>query len=322
MPDPLPLPDPLPRPRVVPQAPLPPERVVPQAPLPYLNGLAPLRIRLPHGDSAATILEFLTREYPEDQWAAQMESGEVVDEKGRRWGSESSYAPGRFVYFYREPAPETPVPFELDILYDADGIVVVDKPHFLATIPRGMHVTETATVRLRRLLDCPDVTPAHRLDRATAGVLIFTRTKELRRPYQELFSEREVLKEYEAIAGFEPALEFPRVVRSRILKDHGVMVAREEPGEPNSETRIELIEQLGDWAKYRLFPHTGRTHQLRIHLSSLGIPIKGDPYYPTYTRTPADDFDNPLQLLARAVEFDDPITGEHRRFESRRTLAG
>lgn len=298
-------------------------RVVPQAPLlPYRNGLAPLRIRLPHGDLAPTVLAWLEREHPDDPWAASMVAGEVVDEKGRPWNPESAYAPGRFVHFYREPAPEVHVPFELDILYDADGLVVVDKPHFLATIPRGMHVTETATVRLRRLLDCPDITPAHRLDRATAGVLIFTRPKELRRPYQELFSEREVLKEYEAVAGFDPSLEFPRVVRSRILKDHGVMVAREEPGEPNSETRIELISNAGSWARYRLFPHTGRTHQLRIHLSSLGIPIKGDPYYPVYTRTPADDFDTPLQLLARAIEFDDPITGERRRFESRRTLAG
>lgn len=249
-----------------------------------------------------------------------MAAGDVVDEKGRRWGTESRYAPGRFVYFYREPAPEVPVPFELEILYDDDGIVVVDKPHFLATIPRGMHVTETATVRLRRLLDCPDATPAHRLDRATAGVLIFTRAKELRRPYQELFSERSVLKEYEAVARFDPSLEFPRVVRSRILKDHGVMVAREEPGEPNSETRIELIDRVGESARYRLFPHTGRTHQLRIHMSALGIPIMGDPYYPVYTRTAFDDFANPLQLLARAVEFADPITGEPRRFESRRTL--
>lgn len=247
--------------------------------------------------------------------------GEVVDEKARPWTVESRYAPGRFVYFHRVPAPETPVPFELDVLYDAEGIVVVDKPHFLATIPRGMHVTETATVRLRRLLGCEDLTPAHRLDRATAGVLIFTRSRELRRPYQELFSSRAVLKEYEAVAGFDPSLEFPRVVRSRILKDHGVMVAREEPGEPNSETRIELVERFGDTARYRLFPHTGRTHQLRIHLSSLGIPIKGDAYYPVY-RTAADDFDSPLQLLARAVEFDDPITGGRRRFVSRRTLAG
>ena len=307
--------------RVIPQAPLLPNRVIPQAPLlPFRDGLAPLRIRLPHGETAATVLDFLVREYPADHWAEMMAEGDVVDEKARRWTADSPYAPGRFVYFHRTPAPEVPVPFELDILHDDDGIVVVDKPHFLATIPRGMHVTETATVRLRRLLDCPHLTPAHRLDRATAGVLIFTRTADLRRPYQELFSSRSVLKEYEAVAGCDPELDFPRTVRSRIEKDHGVMVAREEPGEPNSETRIELIETMGEWARYRLFPHTGRTHQLRIHMSSLGIPIKGDPYYPVFTRTAADDFSAPLQLLARAIEFDDPVTGERRRFESQRNL--
>lgn len=277
---------------------------------------------MPHDEDAVTVLDYLVRELPDDPWVEMMAEGQVVDEKSRPWHADSRYAAGRFVHFHRTPAPEVSVPFPLEILHDDGDIVVVDKPHFLATIPRGMHVTETATVRLRRLLDCSDVAPAHRLDRATAGVLIFTRSKQLRRPYQELFASRSVLKEYEAVAAFDASLDFPRVVRSRIVKEHGVMVAREEPGEPNSETRIELIDRTGKWARYRLFPHTGRTHQLRIHMSSLGIPIKGDPYYPTFTRTPADDFDNPLQLLARAIEFDDPITGERRRFESRRTLVG
>ncbi|MCZ4079566.1 pseudouridine synthase [Rhodococcus sp. H36-A4] len=290
-------------------------------PLPYRHGLAPLRIRLPHEESSKTVFEYLSREYPADPWEQSMISGEVVDEKGRPWGSESAYAPGRFVYFYRDPAPETPVPFEMDVLYDGDGIVVVDKPHFLATIPRGRHVTETATVRARRMFDCPDLTPAHRLDRATAGVLIFTRTKELRRPYQELFSSRSVLKEYEAIAPYDPTLEFPRVIRSRIIKEHGVMVAHEEPGEPNSETRVEMIEILGERARYRLFPKTGKTHQLRIHLSSMGIPIEGDPFYPEFRSVPGDDFTEPLRLLARAVEFEDPITGASRRFRSNRSLS-
>ena len=212
------------------------------------------------------------------------------------------------------------MPFQIVILHQDDDLLVVDKPHFLATIPRGRHVTETATVRLRKQFDCPDLTPAHRLDRATAGVLLFTKTKHARRPYQELFSSRNVTKEYEAVAGFDAALQFPCVVRSRILKEHGVMTAYEEPGEPNSETRIELIDALGDLARYRLFPKTGKTHQLRIHLSSLGIPIVNDPYYPVYTSTPADEFSRPLQLLARALEFTDPINGEVRRFVSSRTL--
>ncbi|MDV6231502.1 pseudouridine synthase [Rhodococcus cercidiphylli] len=288
--------------------------------LPFRDGLAPLRLLLPHGDSAITIVEYLERELPEDDWRRAVLDAEVVDEKSRPISIDTRYRAGSQVYFYRVPAQEVPVPFEIGILHEDDDLLVVDKPHFLATIPRGRHVTETATVRLRKQFDCPDLTPAHRLDRATAGVLLFTKTKHARRPYQELFSSRNVTKEYEAVAGFDAALEFPRIVRSRILKKHGVMTAYEEPGEPNSETLIELIDQIGTVARYRLFPKTGKTHQLRIHLSSLGIPIVNDPYYPVFTSVPAEDFTRPLQLLARALNFTDPLTGEPRRFVSARTL--
>ncbi|MFY2788713.1 pseudouridine synthase [Rhodococcus sp. MALMAid1271] len=288
--------------------------------LPFRDGLAPLRLLLPHGDSARTIVEYLEREMPEDDWRRAICDAELVDEKSRPITLDSRYRPGSQVYFYRVPAQEVSVPFEIGILHEDEDLLVVDKPHFLATIPRGRHVTETALVRLRKQFDCADLTPAHRLDRATAGVLLFTKTKHARRPYQELFSSRSVTKEYQAIAGFDATLEFPRIVRSRIQKEHGVMTAYEEPGEPNSETRIELIDTLGTLARYRLFPRTGKTHQLRIHLSSLGIPIVGDPYYPVYTSVPADDFARPLQLLARALNFTDPLTGEPRRFVSARTL--
>ncbi|MCZ4522258.1 pseudouridine synthase [Rhodococcus ruber] len=288
--------------------------------LPFRDGLAPMRLLLPHGDPATTIAEYLEREMPQDDWRRAMRDAEVVDEKSRPISIDTRYRAGSQVYFYRVPAQEVPVPFEIGILHEDDDLLVVDKPHFLATIPRGRHVTETATVRLRKQFDCPDLTPAHRLDRATAGVLLFTKTKHARRPYQELFSTRNVAKEYGAVAGFDAALQFPRVVRSRILKEHGVMTAYEEPGEPNSETRIELVDTFGDRALYRLFPKTGKTHQLRIHLSSLGIPIENDPYYPVFTSVPADDFTRPLQLLARALNFTDPLTGEPRRFVSARTL--
>lgn len=288
--------------------------------LPFRDGLAPLRVLLPHGDPATTIAEYLEREMPEDDWRRAMRDAEVVDEKSRPISVDTRYRAGSQVYFYRVPAQEVPVPFEIGILHEDDDLLVVDKPHFLATIPRGRHVTETATVRLRRQFECPEITPAHRLDRATAGVLLFTKTKRARRPYQELFSSRSVTKEYEAVAGFDAALKFPRIVRSRILKEHGVMTAYEEPGEPNSETRIELLGTFGTFARYRLFPKTGKTHQLRIHLCSLGVPIVDDPYYPSFNSVPAEDFTRPLQLLARALTFEDPLTHEERRFESRRTL--
>ena len=292
------------------------------APLPVRNGLGPDRIRMPAGLGAKTVAEFLVETYPDERahWLSLIDGGEVVDEHGRVVDRATRYAPTRFVYFYRDPAPEIPVPFEIDILHRDDHLVVIDKPHFLATIPRGAHITETAVVRLRRALDLPDLTPAHRLDRMTAGVLVFLIRPEDRRAYQELFVSQQVTKEYEAVAGHDPALEFPRTIRSRIVKEHGIMTATEEPGEPNSETVVDLIEIRDGRARYRLLPKTGRTHQLRLHMSSLGLPIEGDNYYPDFRRSEPGDFSTPLRLLARAIEFTDPRSGRVRRFESRRTL--
>ncbi|WP_137726055.1 pseudouridine synthase [Prescottella subtropica] len=290
-----------------------------RAPLPVRDGLGPDRIRMPADRVAGTVVEFLTAAHPDENWASRLAAREVVDEHGRIVDETTAYQPTRFVYFYREPAPEVPVPFDVDVLYRGDGLVVVDKPHFLATIPRGTHIRETVTVRLRRDLDLPDLVPVHRLDRMTAGVLLCTTEPGLRRPYQEMFERRQVTKVYEAIAPAVPG-EFPRTVRSRIRKVHGELAATEEAGQPNSETRIEVVDRHGDLARYRLHPHTGRTHQLRLHLCSLGAPIVGDNFYPVFRRRDPHDFTDPLRLLARSLAFDDPITGAPRHFESRRTL--
>jgi len=234
------------------------------------------------------------------------------------------FAPGQYLWFHRDLPVEMPVPFPLTVLHRDDDVVVVDKPHFLATIPRGRHVVETALVRLRRELDLPDLSPAHRLDRVTAGVLLFVVRRELRGAYQTLFRDRRVRKTYEALAPFDPALRLPRTVRSRIVKERGVILAREVPGPPNAETLVEVVEKAGDLARYRLTPSTGRTHQLRLHLRALGVPILGDRFYGTASGepddAPLDDFTQPLQLLAATLEFRDPINGVPRRFASRRAL--
>lgn len=274
---------------------------------------------MPAGLEVSTIVEFLVSQHPDEDWDGRIAAREVVDEHGRVVDHDTGYQPTRFVYFYREPAPEVPVPFDLDVLHHGDGLVVVDKPHFLATIPRGAHIRETVVVRLRRDLGLPDLVPVHRLDRMTAGVLLCTSDPALRRPYQEMFERQRVRKTYEAIAPYVD-VGFPTVVRSRIRKVHGELTAYEERGEPNSETLVEIVERRGDHARYRLHPRTGRTHQLRLHLNSLGAPIVGDNFYPQFRRRAADDFTDPLRLLARAIEFDDPVTGETRRFESRRVL--
>lgn len=292
------------------------------APLPIRDGLGPDRIRMPAGLDVKTVAEFFAVEYPDEatRWHEMIERGEIVDEHARVVDAQTRYAPTRFLYFYRDPAPEIPVPFELEVLHHDDELLVVDKPHFLATIPRGAHITETAVVRLRKEFDLPELTPAHRLDRMTAGVLVFVIQRRHRRAYQELFVDRQVAKEYRAVARHDPSLTFPRTVRSRIVKEHGVMTATEEPGEPNSETRIDLLDTRSGRGLYHLEPLTGRTHQLRLHMCSLGIPIEGDNYYPEFSRSIPGDFSTPLQLLASAVEFTDPLSGRVRRFESERSL--
>lgn len=275
---------------------------------------------MPAGAAASTIVEFLVTHHPDEDWDGRIAAREIVDEHGRAVDHRSGYQPTRFVYFYREPAPEVPVPFGIGVLHHADGLIVVDKPHFLATIPRGAHIRETVVVRLRRDLGLPDLVPVHRLDRMTAGVLLCTSEPRLRRPYQEMFERHRVRKTYEAIAPHVEDCVFPRVVRSRIRKVHGELTATEEAGEPNSETLIDVVERRGPLARYRLQPRTGRTHQLRLHLNSLGAPIVGDNFYPVHRRRDPHDFTDPLRLLARAIEFDDPVTGAARRFESRQAL--
>ncbi|GGC66179.1 pseudouridine synthase [Hoyosella rhizosphaerae] len=295
-----------------------------KSPLPPRAGLGPARVRIEHDADVPTMLDYLVERFPNsgDFWRAEMAQGDVVDQHGRAVTVTDSYRPGRILYYYRTPEPEKPVPFDVKVLHRDERLVVVDKPHFLATIPRGQHITETVLVRLRRDLGIDQLTPAHRLDRMTAGVLVFVAEPQYRRHYQELFANRDILKTYEAIARYDSELSLPCIVRSRIVKESGIMVAQEVPGEPNSETRVELLDVHGDFARYKLTPHTGKTHQLRLHMSSLGVPILGDTYYPEYQPSRGDDdYDNPLRLLARRIEFDDPVSGQPRMFESQQSLA-
>jgi tRNA pseudouridine32 synthase / 23S rRNA pseudouridine746 synthase len=253
--------------------------------------------------------------------AAKAIAGEVVDSRGAVLHPATVLPAGASVYLYRDLRDEVPVPFDVPVLYQDEDIVVVDKPHFLATMPRGRHVSQTALVRLRRNLGLPELSPAHRLDRLTAGVLLFTTRRELRGAYQTLFARGAVHKTYLATASdfrVSPDVALPRVVRSRIIKHRGHLQAVEEPGEPNAVT---LVESLSSDGSYRLTPRTGRTHQLRVHMASLGIPIHGDPLYPKVIDVAVDDFSAPLQLLAQRIEFEDPVSGTNRDFVSRRQLS-
>ncbi|MEV1041857.1 pseudouridine synthase [Streptomyces sp. NPDC050204] len=294
----------------------------PAAPLPQRDGIDPVRLRLPEDPDGSwpTVRDHLLARFAEAIGArrvdAMLAEGGFVSVRGPV-SAEEPYAAGRYIWFHRDFAPEEPVPFPVGVVHHDEHLVVADKPHFLATTPRGRHITETAVARLRRELELPALQPAHRLDRLTAGLVLFVVRPGERGAYQTMFRDRLVRKEYEAVAPYDPARAFPRTVRSRIVKERGVVAAREEPGEPNSESRIELLEHREGLGRYRLLPATGRTHQLRVHMNGLGLPIVHDPLYPVVEAEGApDDFSRPLQLLARVLEFTDPVTGEPRRFES------
>ena len=272
--------------------------------------LGPARLRLQGGNVAD---EFGRRFGPAAM--AKVVAGEVFSADGAVLDARTEMPAGSFVYHYRDLPDEVVVPFDVPLIYREDHIVVVDKPHFLATMPRGSHIAQTALVRLRHELDLPELSPAHRLDRLTAGVLLFTVRPEVRGAYQTMFARGEVTKTYLAVSSAEPGLVEPQVVSNRIIKQRGVLQARIEPGEPNAET---LVEPLGG-GRYRLTPRTGRTHQLRLHMATLGVPIDNDPLYPEVLPVQPVDFTAPLRLIAQQLEFDDPLTGEHRCFVSSRT---
>jgi tRNA pseudouridine32 synthase/23S rRNA pseudouridine746 synthase len=293
-----------------------------RSPLPTVNGVGPSCQWLPVGPWK-TILEFLEERFPRVEiatWLSRMDKGLVLDESGLPVNARSPYRAGGSIFYYRELESETTIPFVEHVLFRDENILVVDKPHFLPVVPSGRFLHETLLVRLKKRERLGDLVPVHRIDRETAGVALFSLNASTRGSYASLFQNRRIEKVYEALAGTRPELEFPMARRSRIVAGEPFYRMKEVEGRPNSETHIDVLNRATDASLYRLKPITGRKHQLRLHLSALGIPIVNDKLYPDVSSVEFDDFANPLKLLAKSISFKDPLSGQERYFESERSL--
>lgn len=290
--------------------------------LPMRDGVNPCCVVLP-SQGQGLLLDFLARRLPavsREDWLRRLHAGEVVDEWGRAATAHSPFTPGVRYYYYRELAHEAEIPFQETVLYQDEHILVADKPHFLPVVPAGRYLQHTLLVRLKRRLGLRELSPVHRIDRDTAGLVLFSVQRATRGRYQALFRDRQVRKVYEAVAPWRADLRFPRTHASRLQESGHFFRMHEVPGEPNAVTTMDVAEQAGGWARYRLEPVTGKRHQLRVHMAALGLPLCNDAFYPEVNDPPEGDWSRPLQLLARALVFDDPLTGEPRRFVSQRTL--
>lgn len=302
------------------------------APLPLLDGVKPSYLVLPHDKQyeGQSLLYFLCCHFPfvgEENWRKRLNSGFVVSADGTVLSEHTRFQAGETLYYYREISREDEprIPFDEKILYLDEHLIVVDKPHFLPVTPSGRFLRETLLTRLRlhpdlQHLNVADITPIHRLDKDTAGVILLSHNPQTRRDYQTMFQDKTVHKTYEAVARTRTDLTYPYTVQSRMVRGNLFYLTQEVDGEPNAVTTIELLENRGATSLYRLYPQTGKKHQLRVHMMRLGMPLLNDALYPTPLPAGNEDYQKPLQLLAKSIAFQDPLTGQKRQFDSQQTL--
>ena len=291
------------------------------------EGVSASRVYLPADQAHANLLSFFVKQFPhiaQEEWLSRFGEGLILDKEGHALAASDAYLPNTHLIYFRRLEREPEIPFEEKILYQDEHILVADKPHFLPVTPSGLYLHQTLLNRLKKTTGIQTLSPIHRIDRDTAGLVIFSVNPNERAQYQNLFRDRVVKKVYEAIAPYTKELDqkLPMNYQSRLEESEHFLQMHEVPGEPNSDTLIEILEVNAPYARYRLTPGSGKKHQLRCHLNSLGVPIKNDQIYPILTPYQEYDLDfsKPLQLLAKEVSFQDPITGQPRVFSSQKTL--
>jgi len=288
------------------------------------NGVGPSKVFVKNTEKTYSyLIDFLVEKFPQipkEEWVKRMDQGLVLDEEGLPQDSQAPCQENTFIYYYRNIEIEESIPFQELIIYEDDHLLIADKPHFLPVTPAGHYLQETLLVRLKNRTGIKDLTPIHRIDRETAGLVAFSKRAQDRNLYQVLFRERQIKKTYEAIAPYQEHLkdQFPIKRSSRIEESDIFIQMQEVTGEPNSDTVIQLLEVSKPWAKYQLELGTGKKHQLRVHMNALGMPIKHDKIYPNIVPQPkmGKDFSEPLQLLAKQLSFNDPVTQLVHEFQS------
>jgi len=289
--------------------------------MPVHEGVSASVVAVPTGHWP-NLLDFLALRMPgitRDEWAQRVRQGLVLQENGQRAQADQACQAGQRFFYYRHVADEPCLPVQAAVLFEDDHLLVADKPHFMPVTPSGLYVQQCLLVQLKRLTGHDDLVPLHRIDRETAGLVLFGKRRQDRDAYHALFREHRIHKTYRAVATHRPDLTLPRVHTSRLAEDPvHFFKMREVPGDPNSETHITLLDTQGLRALYQLKPVSGKRHQLRVHMNALGIPIEGDQFYPSVLRGPdaGEDYNQPLQLLAQSVQFTDPHTGEDRQWTS------
>jgi tRNA pseudouridine32 synthase / 23S rRNA pseudouridine746 synthase len=290
-------------------------------PLP-VDGVLASAVVLPDGPWP-TVLDFLCHRFPavsRQAWLDRIARGRVLDDSGAALVADRRHRPGVRIHYYRDPGDEPAVAGVETVLHVDEHLVVVDKPPFLPVMPGGAWARDTLQARLIRRLGNPHLVPLHRLDRHTAGLVLVSASPTSRDAYQALFRQRRITRSYQCLAGPPPDRAFPLTRASRLVAGEPFFRVREVAGAPNSETHIELAGRDSEGWRYALTPTTGKKHQLRVHMATLGAPILGDPYYPELLPAGPDDPDRPLRLVAHRLAFVDPLSGAARRFDSARTL--